>query len=72
MEVYLCLTLGVGTPSRIVHIEDEPEVIYAQIIAEELHPNMVVEVDEITPTGSGSGPRIRNMSWRRLWRQISL
>ena len=40
--------LGVGTPSRIVHIEDEPEVIYAQIVAEELHPNMVVEVDEVT------------------------
>jgi len=40
--------LALGTPSRIVHIEDEPEVIYAQIVAEELHPNMVVEVDEIT------------------------
>jgi len=38
--------LALGTPSRIVHIEDEPEVIYAQIIAEDLHPNMVVEVDE--------------------------
>ena len=40
--------LALGTPSRIVHIEDEPEVIYAQIVAEELHPNMVIEVDEIT------------------------
>lgn len=40
--------LELGTPSRIVHIEDEPDVIYAQIVAEELHPNMVVEVDEIT------------------------
>jgi len=40
--------LDVGTPSRIVHIEDEPDVIYAQIVAEELHPNMVVEVDEVT------------------------
>ena len=40
--------LDVGTLSRIVHIEDEPEVIYAQIVAEELHPNMVVEVDEVT------------------------
>jgi len=38
--------LAPGTPSRIVHIEDEPEVIYAQIIAEDLHLNMVVEVDE--------------------------
>jgi DtxR family Mn-dependent transcriptional regulator len=34
--------------ARIVHIEDEPDVIYAQIIAEDLHPNMIVEVDEIT------------------------
>jgi len=40
--------LELGVPSRIVHIEDEPDVIYAQIVAEELHPNMVVEVDEIT------------------------
>jgi len=40
--------LEVGTPSRIVHIEDEPDVIYAQIVAEELHPNMVVEIDEVT------------------------
>ena len=40
--------LAVGTLSRIVHIEDEPDVIYAQIVAEDLHPHMVVEVDEIT------------------------
>jgi len=40
--------LEVGTTSRIVHIEDEPDVIYAQIVAEELYPNMVVEVDEVT------------------------
>lgn len=40
--------LELGTPSRIVHIEDEPDVIYAQIVAEDLHPNMIVEVDEVT------------------------
>jgi DtxR family Mn-dependent transcriptional regulator len=40
--------LGLQTPARIVHIEDEPEVIYAQIIAEDLHPNMIVEIDEIS------------------------
>jgi len=34
------------TSARIVHIEDEPDVIYAQIVAEDLHPNMVIEVDE--------------------------
>jgi len=36
------------TSARIVHIEDEPDVIYAQIVAEDLHPNMVIEVDEKT------------------------
>jgi DtxR family Mn-dependent transcriptional regulator len=37
------------TPARIVHIEDEPDVIYAQIVAEDLHPQMILEVDQITP-----------------------
>jgi len=40
--------LPLQTSARIVHIEDEPEVIYAQIVAEDLHPNMVVEIDEKT------------------------
>ncbi len=40
--------LAPNKPARIVHIEDEPEVIYAQIVAEELHPSMIVEVDELT------------------------
>lgn len=35
------------TTARIVHVEDEPEAVYAQIVAEELHPGMAVEVDEI-------------------------
>ena len=39
--------LPLQTPARIVHIEDEPDVIYAQILAEELHPQMILEVDEI-------------------------
>ena len=41
--------LPVQTPARVVHIEDEPDVIYAQILAEDLHPQMIVEVDETTP-----------------------
>jgi len=40
--------LPAHTSARIVHIEDEPEAIYAQIVAEDLHPQMVLEVDEIT------------------------
>ena len=38
--------LPLHTSARIVHIEDEPDVIYAQIVAEDLHPNMIVEVNE--------------------------
>ncbi|MFL7813981.1 MAG: DtxR family transcriptional regulator [Anaerolineales bacterium] len=37
------------TRARIMHIEDEPDVIYAQIVAEELHPQMVLEIDEVSP-----------------------
>ena len=40
--------LPAQTPARIVHIEDEPEMIYAQIVAEDLHPQMILEVDDIT------------------------
>ena len=40
--------LDLQTPARIVHIEDEPEVLYAQIVAEDLHPQMIVEIDERT------------------------
>lgn len=39
--------LEVGTTARIVHIEDEPDLIYAQILAEELHPNMILELVEV-------------------------
>lgn len=34
---------------RITHIEDEPETIYAQLVAEGLHPGMIVHITEITP-----------------------
>lgn len=34
---------------RIVHIEDEPEVLYAQILAEGLHPGDVLQVVSNTP-----------------------
>lgn len=34
---------------RIVHIEDEPEVVYAQLVAEGLYPGMAVRVTEVTP-----------------------
>jgi DtxR family Mn-dependent transcriptional regulator len=34
---------------RIVHIEDEPEAVYAQIMAEGLYPGLVVRMLECTP-----------------------
>jgi DtxR family Mn-dependent transcriptional regulator len=37
-------SIPVGMISRIVHIEDEPETVYAQLVAEDLHPGMEVRV----------------------------
>ena len=34
---------------EIVHVEDEPEAIYAQLVAEGLHPGMRVRLIESTP-----------------------
>jgi DtxR family Mn-dependent transcriptional regulator len=34
---------------RITHIEDEPETIYAQLVAEGLHPGMIVHIVESSP-----------------------
>lgn len=39
-----------GDLARIIHIEDEPEMVYAQIVAEGLWPHMVVRLDEKSPT----------------------
>jgi DtxR family Mn-dependent transcriptional regulator len=36
-------------PARIVHLEDEPEAIYAQLVAEGLYPGLVVRVIDATP-----------------------
>lgn len=41
--------LAPGTAGRIVHIEDEPEIVYAQLVAEELHPGLPVRLIEATP-----------------------
>lgn len=39
-----------GKPAQIVHVEDEPPYVYAQIVAEGLRPGMIVTVIERTPT----------------------
>lgn len=38
-----------GELARIVHIEDEPNAIYAQLVAEGLHPEMQIRVLEKSP-----------------------
>ena len=35
--------------ARIVHLEDEPEVVYAQLVAEGLHLGQIVRIIESTP-----------------------
>lgn len=42
-------TLPLDTPGLIVHLEDEPEIVYAQLAAEGLHPGMVVRITESAP-----------------------
>jgi DtxR family Mn-dependent transcriptional regulator len=41
--------LAPGAAARIVHIEDEPPVVYAQLVAEGLHPGVEIWVVEVTP-----------------------
>ncbi|RMF60522.1 MAG: hypothetical protein D6743_14835, partial [Calditrichaeota bacterium] len=38
-----------GELAQIIHIEDEPDAIYAQLVAENLHPGMRVRMLERTP-----------------------
>ncbi len=39
-----------GTSGHIVHLEDEPEIVYAQLVAEGLYPGMPVRIIEKSPT----------------------
>ncbi len=42
-------SLAVDQPGQIVHLEDEPPIVYAQIVAEGLHLGMTVRITEISP-----------------------
>lgn len=42
-------SLELNKPGRIVHIEDEPEVVYAQLVAEGLHVGQEVRLMETSP-----------------------
>lgn len=41
---------SVGATGRVVHIEDEPEISFAQILASGLHVGQTLRVTEATPT----------------------
>jgi len=40
--------LAVDKPARIVHLEDEPEAVYAQLVAEGLHVGMIIRMVEFS------------------------
>ena len=42
-------TLTAGSHARIVHIEDESPLVYAQLVADGLFPGMELQVKEISP-----------------------
>ena len=42
--------LAADTPARIVHLEDEPEAVYAQLVAEGLYPGQTVRLIESNST----------------------
>lgn len=42
-------TLPLDQPARIVHLEDEPDAIYAQLVAEGLYPGQEVRLLEVSP-----------------------
>jgi DtxR family transcriptional regulator, Mn-dependent transcriptional regulator len=41
--------LAAGALVRIVHVEDEPAAVYAQLVAERLHPGTSLRVVEVSP-----------------------
>lgn len=45
----LLTNLKFDKPARIVHLEDEPETVYAQIVAEGLHVGQMVRLIESSP-----------------------
>ncbi len=41
--------VAIDEPVRIVHVEDEPQAVYEQLVAEGLHPGMVGRITEVSP-----------------------
>ncbi len=48
-ERYTLPNFALNQPAQIVHLEDEPEAVYAQLVAEGVHLGMRVLVTEIAP-----------------------
>ncbi len=42
-------TAPVGRPLRVLHMEDEPKAVYAQLVAVGLHPGMAIRLVEASP-----------------------
>lgn len=42
-------SMPMDQPLRIVHIEDEPETVFAQLVAEGLYPGMELRLTELSP-----------------------
>jgi DtxR family transcriptional regulator, Mn-dependent transcriptional regulator len=42
-------TMALGKPLRVLHVEDEPEAVYAQIIAEGVYPGQELRLLEVSP-----------------------
>ncbi len=42
-------TAPLDQPLRILHMEDEPKAVYAQLVAVDLHPGMPVRLVEASP-----------------------
>ncbi|MEW6568370.1 MAG: iron dependent repressor, metal binding and dimerization domain protein [Chloroflexota bacterium] len=41
--------MPLSQPLRVVHVEDEPEAVYAQLIAQGVHPGLELRLIEVTP-----------------------
>ncbi len=46
---YSLPNFSLNQPARIVHLEDEPETVYAQLVAERVHLGMQIVLTEISP-----------------------
>ncbi len=41
--------MPLNVPLRVVHVEDEPEIIYAQLLADDVYPGMELRLLEMSP-----------------------